>query len=689
MPDAPMSAKEQAAYNRALHEINNWRPGGWYASNLGELILDLSGIGLTRLPPEIGKLTNMTWLDLSDNRLSDLPPEIGQLHVLACLDLKNNQLRTLPTELQKLSRLESLLLHGNPALNLSPAVLGGKDRFGGGRWVSPATILKFYFQRERGQARPLNEVKLVLVGRGGAGKSSLVRAIRDQPFHADEEATPGIALCDWKMAGCQGEPITAHVWDFAGQVITHSLHQFFFSVRSVYLLVLTGRENSERADAEYWLSLIRAFGTDDQGNGPPVIIALNKWDEPDCRPRVDRGALQERYPFIRAFVETDCKTSRGTDDLKSALCRAVDSLPWVREDFPAAWNSVRLTLTDDATRRAHLPFAEFRALCARHKVEDAGQQDALAEVLHNLGTALNYRNDPRLREATVLLPDWLTANVYALMRRAEASDGNLAQADVDEVLASETDPAMRAYLMRLMERFEIAYLARAAGGRWLVPQALPDSQPAGLEVFRDAKDATGLRYTYTALPEGLVARAIVRLHEFIEEADSKRLQWGSGAVLTREGARALLRAEPANQVSVTVLGPTDARRQLAGLCQSEMRAIHAEIRGLDPIEETFFQGEWVEIVALELDEKNGSQTGIRVPGQGTVMFDPTVPINAYSQEASRVEEIWKPRAFISYSKENIVQRKRLDLELKVLMSEGLLESGWNDRMIVPGDKWDG
>jgi len=47
------------------------------------------------------------------------------------------------------------------------------------------------------------------------------------------------------------------------------MHQFFLSVRSIYLLLLTGRENSERDDAEYWLRLITAFATDETGKGPP------------------------------------------------------------------------------------------------------------------------------------------------------------------------------------------------------------------------------------------------------------------------------------------------------------------------------------------------------------------------------------------------------------------------------------
>jgi internalin A len=42
------------------------------------------------------------------------------------------------------------------------------------------------------------------------------------------------------MEDCKKGPVTAHVWDFAGQVMTHALHQFFFSVRCVYVLVLTG-----------------------------------------------------------------------------------------------------------------------------------------------------------------------------------------------------------------------------------------------------------------------------------------------------------------------------------------------------------------------------------------------------------------------------------------------------------------
>jgi GTPase SAR1 family protein len=652
-------------------------------------VLYLSENQLTSLPPEIGQLTALIVLHLYNNQLTSLPPEIGQFTALSELALMDNRLARLPLALGKLPRLSTLYLQGNPGLKLSPTILGDDPRKANARSVSAKSILDYYFGSRAKGSLPLNEVKMILVGRGGAGKTSTVRALRGDPFDADEKSTPGIALCDWELEDCKGGPVTAHVWDFAGQVITHALHQFFFSVRSVYVLVLSGRENHEREDAEYWLRLIRAFGTDEAGKGPPVIVVLNQWDVVGCRPKVDRLALKERYPFIAAFVEMDCKSKRGVATLEKRLCTEVNKLKWVREPFRPEWTAVREALADGKKKRAHLTYAEYRALCAKHGVEDAGEQDSLSEILHNLGAALNYRNDPRLREATVLQPLWLTRNVYGLVRRAEKQAGVLRQADVDAVLAKEKDMQMRKYLVQIMERFEIAYVPRTSdGGVWLVPQALPIGQPKGVESFRDAKDATHLRYTYQALPEGLVARAIVRLHEFIEVVKGKAQQWESGAVLEREGARALLRAETPLQVMITVTGPKKARQQLAGLCQAEMRDINQGIRGLDPVEETKVQGAWVSTAILEADERKKVNTGVPVPNQGTVMVDPKGPNDDYSELLARRDEVWKPTVFISYSKSNVTQRKRLESELKVLRNEGLLNRTWHDRMIDPGDEWD-
>lgn len=113
-----------------------------------------------------------------------------------------------------------------------------------------------------------------------------------------------------------------------------------------------------------------------------------------CRPKVDRGALQERYPFIRRFIPLDCNTGKGVKQLKAALTREVDRFEWVHEPFPGKWDTIRRKLRTGGKRKAFLPYADFRYLCEKLGEPDAGRQDSLAEILHRLGSAINYRMEP-------------------------------------------------------------------------------------------------------------------------------------------------------------------------------------------------------------------------------------------------------------------------------------------------------
>jgi internalin A len=658
-------------------------------------ILSVANNRLISLPSELYNLKNLETFDLSNNSLASLSPKVGRLSSLKVLNLMSNKLSALPVQLRKLNLLTKLYLHDNPKLNIPVSVLGADPSGPVKYYARVGTLLDFYFNLERKDNSPLNEVKLILVGRGGAGKTSTARALLGLPFDESQDSTSGIALSDWIMDGYKDQKIVAHIWDFAGQVITHALHQFFFSVRSVYILVLTGRENNERDDAEYWLRLIKAFGMDEKGNGPPVLVALNKWDKVGCRPSIDREALVERYPFIQGFVELDCNTKKGVEKLKKNLHKIVWNSAWVRAPFPNSWDKVRRALasTRGYQKQPHLTYTEYRVLCNKLGVTDVSEQDSLADILHNLGVALNYRNDSRLREATVLKPEWLTKHVYALLRRAQIKSGVLSRHDTDSVLRYEKESHMREYLLRIMERFEISYAIYDKDteviDEWLIPQALPDLQPKLVMQIVTEVDSTRLRYTYAALPEGLVARAVVRLHDFVEKIEGQLQQWASGAILIRDGARALIRAQSQERlVDIIVVGPFEQRRQLAGLCQTEMRDIHDGFRGLNPEEFTLVHESWVSTAALEYDEKNGKETGVQTKEAGTIYIDATTAINAFSVATFRNQGYWKPRVFISYSKENMDHRSRLEKELKVLIKEGLIASTWHDRMIIAGEEWD-
>jgi Leucine-rich repeat (LRR) protein len=87
-------------------------------------VLDLSFLGLTKLPEFVDQLIQLQELYLYNNQLTTLPESIGQLTQLQELNLADNQLRALPESLCNLKSLKKLYLHGNRALGLPAEVLG-------------------------------------------------------------------------------------------------------------------------------------------------------------------------------------------------------------------------------------------------------------------------------------------------------------------------------------------------------------------------------------------------------------------------------------------------------------------------------------------------------------------------------------------------------------------------------------
>jgi hypothetical protein len=106
---------DPVGYAEALRRID-------FVRKSNDTSLNLSDLGLTKVPPEIGQLTQLQHLNLDVNPLTTLPPEIGQLTQLQVLYLSSTSLRTLPSEIGQLINLQALYLLDNQLIELPPEI---------------------------------------------------------------------------------------------------------------------------------------------------------------------------------------------------------------------------------------------------------------------------------------------------------------------------------------------------------------------------------------------------------------------------------------------------------------------------------------------------------------------------------------------------------------------------------------
>ena len=161
--------------------------------------ISLGSNKLNPLPTVISRLSSLRTLGLSSNGLTQLPTWLKDLQQLEVLVLERNGLRTLPLALRELKSLRELFLQGNPDLDIPPELLGPSfTQSANRRSVEAAAILDYYFRTHSGETRPLNEAKVILVGRGEVGKTSLVEQLLHSQFRTQKK-TEGIVINKWPV----------------------------------------------------------------------------------------------------------------------------------------------------------------------------------------------------------------------------------------------------------------------------------------------------------------------------------------------------------------------------------------------------------------------------------------------------------------------------------------------------------
>lgn len=521
----------------SLERIETHGNTGFAADNKGRVRgLSIFGKRLQGLPTLLSKFQRLEKLVLYNNRINDIS-SLKELKRLTVLDLQTNEIRDI-SSLKELKNLKHLKLESNkithmPAefLNLGLAIKLKWDMEKKGIYLegnpleSPPTeivrkgteAIRQYFKSLEGEKQALNEVKVLLVGDGAAGKTSLVKQLLGKRFKKNESQTHGIKIEPWKIK-VNNTQITVRLWDFGGQEIMHATHQFFLSKRSLYILVLDGRKDEK---PEYWLNHIKSFGGDS-----PALVVLNKMDQ-NPGFDVNRAFLQNKYPNIKGFYRVSCADKTGIEEFSGALGDELARVEMLQTTWGKSWFNIKTALEqmDDH----YIDYHTYEEMCLKQNITDAAGRETLVDFLNDLGVVLHFKEFD-LEDTHVLEPKWVTEAVYKIINSRELAECNglLNIRRLDNILKKKTKddyvyPKDKyRYIVTLMKKFELCY--GIDDETVLIPDLLAVQEPP---MDFDYSAALTFIVQYDFLPRSVMPRFIVNMHADIKE----NLQWRTGVVL--------------------------------------------------------------------------------------------------------------------------------------------------------------
>ncbi len=179
--------------------------------------------------------------------------------------------------------------------------------------------------------------KVLFLGEGGVGKTSLLKRYVEGTFTEDMKQTVGVDFASCEVS-CDGWEATLQVWDLAGQMHFRELVSYYFAGSLAAIAVFDISILTTMDALEDWIT--RLFKTEGK---MPLVVVGNKSDL--------RGVLPEAHPFISqgagrrfaekygaAYIEASAKEGNGVYQVFDQITRLLAERYPSPEDSPSVWD---------------------------------------------------------------------------------------------------------------------------------------------------------------------------------------------------------------------------------------------------------------------------------------------------------------------------------------------------------------
>ena len=539
-----------------------------------------------------GRFPHLQYLDLSHNRLTAFTtPLAGQLKLLylnnnaitqfnipqrlpnlQTLHLRNNQLENFnPLLMELLPGLAVFYLAGNPLLDyLSATIQEMKEG------ESCITFMRDMYQRVQVGTAENNEHKVLVIGNGGAGKTTLVKVLKGEKFQEKYESTEGIQLTEHQLGGYK-----LNIWDFAGQDIYHATHRLFMEQNAIFLVVWSkeseekpnlvpsedGSHEFENHSLSYWLDYARVLGK----KSPSIVIqthsglrGINRMPRPDIEQRFKKEFDYLAFQAVESSIPK--KTQNGFRQLEAELEVAIDTRKYNNREIPQQWADLRQIMRNKYQLGIKdLPMAEYLAIAAGSSI-NLNEESAMFCLNFLTKTGVVFYRKGLFKNKIILDQAWAIEAIYTLLHRGLfyfqtlRRKGHFNGQQLAEAFRKQnyTETSEHELFLSFMLTCKLCYETTIKEDRYpsfeertfIAPQLLDPNKPDGLESPWRRLDTLHIRYDFEFLHEGIIQEFIIDTYA---NAETQNV-WRRGIQLEHKGNQlAIIEANPKeNYIDVRV-----------------------------------------------------------------------------------------------------------------------------------------
>ncbi len=558
----------------------------------------------------LAPLLQLTDLNLANNQISDVSG-LAPLLQLTSLNLLNNQISDIrPLEIFILKGLEVKIIE-------EVYLFEGINIFGCPLTKPPieiveqgsGAILAYFVDLEEKEieqstkeiTHPLNEIRVIIIGKGKIGKTTLKKRLLGQEVSADENQTDGIDIHTWTPESL--ENIKIRLWDFGGQEIQHGVHKLFLQDNCIYLLVLDKRQDQQyNKDIVYWMDHIRSFG----GNSPIIIVEncidtiLNKdqtYTEDEIAEIITLNAeIENHYKEKDKPVEivgVSALYDINMDALQKKLFKYVkieNNKGQYLQEWLNAKGAVESSITggielDGLAKTNYITRETYGLLCDNAKVKSEESKIAILGVMIRLGVAFYFKS--KNQNWLILNPEWVTVAMYTIILdpKVKSLNGLITKQDVFDIMDSKKEKKYFSkkqysytneeveYILSLMRDYELCYTPD--DNEYYFPLGFNNNFKSNFKTTY----ADHLTYTfdYENLPKSLWYKLVTRL----QKRKVLDRYWQSGIEVSNEGVKALVELSTLTASKIQIFTEKNqGGKDLLELIRYELRYINEEFTNI-------------------------------------------------------------------------------------------------------------